>query len=86
MDTENVSRAIQIRKAVRDRRKELRAYRDDELYAEFRKELREAMNRCEDEMGDYIPMDSDDDDDDYYSEDEDDFYYDEFDEDDLFAF
>ena len=82
MDAENVSHAIQLRKAVRDKRKLIYS-KEDPNYEPLKIQLRTLMHRCEDEMGEHIPLDSDDCEfsDDYSDE----FYEDDFlDEDDIF--
>ena len=78
-----IYRAVMLRKGVRDRRKELREFRDEPLYEPLRTALRDVMHRCEEEIGEHLPMDSDSDDGEF-SDDYDDEFVD--DEDDLLFF
>jgi len=59
---ESPGRVMRIRKAVRDQRKMLRQNDVDDCNKSLLKEIRTALYRCEDEMGEHIPLDSDSDD------------------------
>jgi len=78
-----ISRAVKLRKRVRDKRKELRPFREDPRYDAMRTALRETMMRCEEEIGEHLPLDSDSDsgefsdywDDEFVDDDDDDLFF-----------
>lgn len=77
-----IKRAVMLRKGVRDKRKELRPFREEPRYDEMRTALREVMLRCEEEIGEHLPLDSDsdsgefsDDWDDEFVDDDDDLFF-----------
>jgi hypothetical protein len=60
MDKGNATHAISIRKKVRDQLKELqRQQKGDPRFQILIQQSMAAMDRCEDEMGEFIPIDSD---------------------------
>lgn len=62
MDKGSVTHAIRIRKSVRNRLKDLRKFAStDPRFEILVQQVAVAMDRCEDEMGQYIPVDSDED-------------------------
>jgi hypothetical protein len=61
MDKASPSRVMRIRKHVRNNLRELQQKSEHEVFKGLIKEFRAALTRCQDEMGEHIPVDSEDD-------------------------